>query len=164
MTKGNQAGCDARYQDTFDIGGHSLGAAYRFDSEAFCRLCADRGITTRAIALAIGMNIESIRSYRQGRREPSRPVVTVLSQVLDCEPDDLVVPVDDGHERIRALVDAAPPLTPRQQSQIAAIIAGVDPPQRERARSSYSRPDHDIAIPDVSPESVRRGGDATTAL
>jgi transcriptional regulator with XRE-family HTH domain len=68
---------------------------YRFD---FAQLKPRRlalGLSREQVAVATGRSKESITSYELGRSVPNTETVLALCPVLECQPEDLLVPVDE---------------------------------------------------------------------
>ncbi|MCL6479625.1 MAG: helix-turn-helix domain-containing protein [Peptococcaceae bacterium] len=49
-----------------------------------------KGLTQQGLADMIGINIETIRSYEQGKRRPDLNMLKKISKVLDCDANYLL--------------------------------------------------------------------------
>lgn len=71
----------------------------RFDHVELKRRRIASGKKPELLALIIERTKEAYIAYETGRTVPPTPVVLALCDELDCSPDDLLRPVDDGAER-----------------------------------------------------------------
>jgi transcriptional regulator with XRE-family HTH domain len=109
----------------------------QLDGERLKRSRLEAGLTIEEVAGLAGVSTGSISMWENGARSPQAAQLLALCRVLNLQAEDVMVPADDIEERIRAIVDAAPPLTPAQRAKLAAILAPVE--RRRPARTKTQK-------------------------
>jgi transcriptional regulator with XRE-family HTH domain len=84
------------------------------------------------LAEVAGVSNATISMWENGARSPRAGHLLAICQALGLQIEDVLLPADELEQRIRSIVDAAPPLTSAQRAKLAAILA---PPQRRRPRT-----------------------------
>jgi transcriptional regulator with XRE-family HTH domain len=66
---------------------------YEFAPECLRVRRQEKGLSLQELARRVGMAKPTVTNYENGWRTPAPPIVMALATVLDCDPEDLTVPV-----------------------------------------------------------------------
>lgn len=100
----------------------------RYDPQRLRAARERAGMTQQAVADGIGRSSNTYVRYESGRVTPTVYVLGDVAGVLGVPVDDLFDPSDPSDPvtafaaEIKAMVDAAPPLTAAQKSQLRVLL------------------------------------------
>lgn len=65
-----------------------------FVSEKLKKTVKDRGLKTKFVAEQLGVQVDTLRSYMNGKSQPRKPIIKLMSAFFDVGEDFFFQPLD----------------------------------------------------------------------